>query len=63
MDKMKALVLVGKEQMELQEREIPHPKPGEVRVKIAYTSICGSDLGAYREPNSRFKVPNILGHE
>ena len=30
MDKMKALVLVGKEQMELQEREIPHPKPGEV---------------------------------
>ena len=63
MDKMKALVLVGKEQMELQEREIPHPKPGEVRVKIAYTSICGSDLGAYREPNSRFQVPIILGHE
>ncbi|MBQ0026034.1 MAG: alcohol dehydrogenase catalytic domain-containing protein [Lachnospiraceae bacterium] len=63
MDKMKAMVLVGPETMEMQERDIPHPKAGEVRVKIAYTSVCGSDLGAYKHPNSRFQPPIVLGHE
>lgn len=63
METMKALVYLGPGKLELQEREIPHPKPGEVRVKIAYTAVCGSDLGAYRQASDRFEPPLILGHE
>lgn len=63
MEKMKALVYLGPGELEVQEKEIPHPKPGEVRVKIAYTAICGSDLGAYKQASNRFQPPLILGHE
>ena len=42
--------------------ELPEPGPGQVRVKIAATGVCHSDLslarGALRQP-----VPAVLGHE
>jgi L-iditol 2-dehydrogenase len=60
---MKALVLVGAENLELQNWDISEPKDNEVRIKIKACSICGSDLGAYRHPTERFQPPLVLDHE
>ena len=60
---MKALVYMGPGQLEVEEREIPAPKKGEVQIKIKKVSICGSDLGAYRHASDRFMPPLVLGHE
>lgn len=60
---MKALVYQGPGALEIEEREIPEPKKGEVQIKIKKVSICGSDLGAYRHASDRFAPPLVLGHE
>ncbi len=45
--------------------EIPEPGPGEIRVKIKYVGICGSDLEAYRGTRRPefLSTPARLGHE
>lgn len=60
---MKALVYHGPGKLVLEEWATPEPKEGEVRLKLQYTAICGSDLGAYKTASDRFKPPLILGHE
>lgn len=62
-EKMKALVYQGPGVLEVEEREIPEPKRGEVQIKIKKVSICGSDLGAYKHASDRFAPPLVLGHE
>ena len=40
------------------------PGPGEVRIDVAYTGICGTDLHIYRgHMDARVRVPAVLGHE
>lgn len=63
MEKMKVLVYHGPGRLEVEQWELPHPGPGEVRVKIQYCAVCGSDLGAYKNASDRFRPPLILGHE
>ena len=41
---MKTAVMTAIGKMELTERPIPSPAPGEVLVKVEYVGICGSDL-------------------
>ena len=60
---MKALVYHGPGKLEVEQWETPEPKEGEVRLKLQYSAICGSDLGAYKHASDRFKPPLILGHE
>ena len=63
---MKALVLTGIKQMEVQnDYQKPTPKPNEVLIHTAYVGICGTDKGLYNElPGSADAVPPIvLGHE
>ncbi|MBW1604950.1 zinc-dependent alcohol dehydrogenase family protein [Lactobacillus sp. Sy-1] len=62
---MKALVLTGTKQMEIQDLDTPTPKPDEVLVKTAYAGICGTDDALYNGlPGSADAVPPIvLGHE
>lgn len=60
---MKALVYHGPGDMRVEEWDTPEPKEGEVRLKLHYSAICGSDLGAYRTASERFRPPLILGHE
>lgn len=60
---MKALVYQGPGVLEVEEREIPEPKKGEVQIQIKKVSICGSDLGAYKHASDRFAPPLVLGHE
>ncbi|MCL0318518.1 zinc-dependent alcohol dehydrogenase family protein [Apilactobacillus xinyiensis] len=62
---MKALVLTGKKQLEIQNLDQPEPKPNEVLVNAKYAGICGTDYALYNGlPGSAPAVPPIvLGHE
>jgi S-(hydroxymethyl)glutathione dehydrogenase/alcohol dehydrogenase len=62
---MRAAVLTGfGVPMEIREVEIAGPGPGEVRVQIKSSGVCGSDLKAIdgKSPVVR-TLPFILGHE
>ena len=60
---MQALYYVGPEQLELRDSEEAPLMPGESRVRIQATGICGSDLHAYHGHDPRRQPPLILGHE
>ncbi len=58
-------VLSNIEQIEVKRAEIPEPAPGEVRIKVKWVGICGSDVEVYRgarEPEF-ISYPTRLGHE
>ncbi|WP_113701282.1 alcohol dehydrogenase catalytic domain-containing protein [Nonomuraea lactucae] len=62
---MRAAVLTGfHEPMEIREVEIADPGPGEVRVRIKASGVCGSDLKAIDGKSPVVsRLPFILGHE
>ncbi|MEU6781163.1 alcohol dehydrogenase catalytic domain-containing protein [Nonomuraea angiospora] len=62
---MRAAVLTGfHAPMEIREVEIADPGPGEVRVQIKASGVCGSDLKAIDGKSPVVsKPPFILGHE
>ncbi|MDZ8172047.1 zinc-binding dehydrogenase [Microbacterium xanthum] len=63
---MRAAYIDGKESIRIAELETPQPTPDQVRVRIDYVGICGSDLHYYFEgANGAFVVrePLIPGHE
>lgn len=63
---MQASVLLGKDSLTVESREIPVPAADEVLVKVAAVGVCGSDVHYYREGRiGDFIVnePMILGHE
>lgn len=58
---MRALVLTGYKQFEIQQLDIPEIAEHEVLLRVKYAGICGSDLGAYSRESGRY--PRIQGHE
>ncbi|MFC7789225.1 zinc-binding dehydrogenase [Microbacterium sp. MAHUQ-60] len=63
---MRAVYIDKKETFAVREVEIPEPDAGQVRVRIDYVGVCGSDLHYYYEgANGAFQVrePLIPGHE
>src|SRR5437868_6700225 len=60
---MKALVLVGKERVEMQEVPAPTPAAGEVLLRVSTAGICGSDIHGFLGHSPRRKPGLILGHE
>jgi (R,R)-butanediol dehydrogenase / meso-butanediol dehydrogenase / diacetyl reductase len=71
---MKAVVWHGREDVRVEEVEdAPPPGPGEVRLAIAWTGICGSDVHEFHagpilipaepHPTTGVCAPLILGHE
>ncbi len=63
---MKVLQILGKLEMDSVELSIPEPELGEVRIKVAFAGVCGSDLHYYFEgANGAFvvKEPLVPGHE
>jgi (R,R)-butanediol dehydrogenase/meso-butanediol dehydrogenase/diacetyl reductase len=72
---MKAAVLYAQEDLRIEDVPEPKPGPGEVKIRNAYTGICGSDLHIYYSPESvgidfhtphpvtGSTFPQILGHE
>lgn len=63
---MKALVLLEPHRLTIEERDIPEPAEGEVRVRIHRGGICGSDMHYFHQGGFgvvRMKRPMVLGHE
>lgn len=63
---MKALLIHGAEQMSVEEVPLPEPTGTQVRVRMLYGGICGSDLHYYFQGrNGEYEVrePFIPGHE
>lgn len=63
---MKALAIHGKDDLQHEDRPVPEPAEGQVRLKMAYVGICGSDLHYYfNGANGEFvvKEPLVPGHE
>lgn len=63
---MRAAVLVEPGRIEMEERPIPTPGPGDVLVRVSSVGVCGSDTHYYRHGRvGSFVVeaPLILGHE
>jgi L-gulonate 5-dehydrogenase len=60
---MRAVLLAEPGRIEVVTRDVPEPGPGEVLVRAEATSVCGSDLSAYRGVHPYIRPPAILGHE
>lgn len=63
---MKTAVMKAIGKIELEEREIPQLKEGEVLIKIGYVGICGSDVHYFETGaigDFVVKPPFVLGHE
>lgn len=64
---MRALAKVAPEPgLELIERPVPEPGPGDVLLRVEAASICGTDLHLYRWDEwaaENLVPPRILGHE
>lgn len=64
-DSMRAAVLVAPGQFELQEVELPEPKPNQVRIRLQGCGVCASNIPAFegREWFHYPMEPGALGHE
>ena len=63
---MKSLVIHGKEDIRWEDRDAPEPGEGEVRLRVGFVGICGSDLHYYfHGANGEYTIrePLIPGHE
>lgn len=62
---MKALMKkeVGYGNMEFKDIDEPTPGSDQVKIKVAYTGICGSDVHSYKGEYKNIKPPVVLGHE
>lgn len=62
---MKAAVYLGKERLEVQDVPLPTPGANEVRVRVAYCGVCGTDVHIYHGDGGAADVtpPLIPGHE
>ncbi|MDR2321808.1 MAG: alcohol dehydrogenase catalytic domain-containing protein, partial [Microbacterium sp.] len=63
---MKRLAIHGKEDIRWEDAPLPEPAPGEVRLRVAFAGICGSDLHYYfHGANGEYAIrePLTPGHE
>lgn len=58
-------ILEGANRLSLARAEIPEPARGEIRVKVKWVGVCGSDIEAYRgtRQSEFLSAPTRLGHE
>ena len=50
-------------ELRVETRPIATPAAGEVRVKVGFAGICGSDLHIYHGTHPFVQYPRIIGHE
>ena len=60
---MKSVVIQQPNELVIEERQLPVPGAGDVRVSIKLAGICGSDSHIYRGHNPFAKYPRVIGHE
>lgn len=63
MTSARAVVLEAFGLMTVSTIEVRDPDVGEVRVRVAATGICGSDLHGYTGENGRRSPGQVMGHE
>ena len=62
MPSMRATVFHAPGRVSVEDRQVPDPGPGEVRLRVGAASLCASDVRVYRgEKSARAGV--IPGHE
>ncbi|MBS2965885.1 alcohol dehydrogenase catalytic domain-containing protein [Actinocrinis puniceicyclus] len=58
------IVYTGARTLALEPAETAPPQAGQVRVDVAFTGICGTDLHIYHgDMDGRVKPPGVIGHE
>jgi L-gulonate 5-dehydrogenase len=60
---MLSVVVDKPNSMAVCERPTPEPAAGEVRVRVRYAGICGSDLHIFHGKNPFVAYPRVIGHE
>ncbi len=60
---MKSIVIQQPGKLVIETRPPLQPAAGEVRVKVSYAGICGSDVHIYYGHNPFAKYPRVIGHE
>jgi len=61
---MKATVYEGNKTFSVIEKEIEAPAKGEVRIRVAYSGVCGTDVHIYHGMmDKRVSIPETIGHE
>lgn len=60
---MKALVYEGPHNMPICDYPMCYPEAGQVKIKVKYCGICGSDLHGYTGASGRKIPPMVMGHE
>jgi (R,R)-butanediol dehydrogenase/meso-butanediol dehydrogenase/diacetyl reductase len=61
---MKAAYYQGNKTFGVGESQPKTPGPGQVRLKVAYAGICGTDNHIYLgHMDNRLKLPQVIGHE
>ncbi|WP_394995915.1 alcohol dehydrogenase catalytic domain-containing protein, partial [Emticicia sp.] len=61
---MKALFYEGNHSFSIKTTEKQPLQKGEVRLKMAYVGVCGTDVHIYHgKMDARVKPPQIIGHE
>jgi L-iditol 2-dehydrogenase len=60
---MRAIVYLGPNQLELRDVPVPKPDAGEVIVKVAAATTCGTDLKGYKRGHRLFTPGMLFGHE
>lgn len=61
---MKAALYEGNHTFSIVEKETDAPRTGEVRIKVAYCGICGTDVHIYHGMmDKRVAIPLSIGHE
>lgn len=61
---MKATVYNGNQSFSIIDKNPELPKPDEVRIKVAYTGVCGTDVHIYHGMmDKRVAIPQTIGHE
>ena len=60
---MNSVVIQEPGKLVIEQRTLPVPAAGEVRVRVSYAGICGSDVHIYHGHNPFAKYPRVIGHE
>lgn len=60
---MNSVVIQEPGKLVIVQRALPVPAAGEVRVRVSYAGICGSDVHIYHGHNPFAKYPRVIGHE
>jgi L-gulonate 5-dehydrogenase len=60
---MHAVVVEGPGCLTVAERPRPEPASGEVRVRVLYGGLCGSDVHILHGENPFVTYPRVIGHE